>query len=63
MTIANAILIGLRLAEAVAAGIPEAIEAKHAVDRLLDEGRDPTEAEWEALTATTEALHRQIQEA
>lgn len=62
MTITDGILLGLRIAEAIASGIPEAVEAKRVIDVLLAQGRDPTDAEWERLTATTDALHRRVQE-
>lgn len=61
MTVAQLILLGVQIAEAVAAGVPEAIEAKNAVDRMLAENRDPTDAEWSALNAVTDTLHRRVQ--
>lgn len=46
---------------AVATGVPAAIEAAAKVKAMAAEGRDPTEAEWAALTAVTDSLHGQIQ--
>lgn len=60
MNIAQMILMGIQIAEAVAAGIPEAIKAKQAVERMLADGRDPTDEEWEALNATTAALRERL---
>lgn len=62
MTLAAAIQLGLQLGQALAVGIPAAIAAKREIDAMLAEGRDPTDAEWERLTAITDALHRQVQE-
>jgi hypothetical protein len=60
MSTAQMILVGIQIAEAVAAGIPEAIKAKQAVERMLAEGRDPTDEEWEVLNATTAALRERL---
>ncbi|ACI98524.1 hypothetical protein [Rhodospirillum centenum] len=61
MNVAQLILLGIQIAEAIAAGVPEAIEAKKAIDRMLAENRDPTDEEWSALNAATAALHRRVQ--
>lgn len=38
----------------------EALEAQ--LEAMVAEGRDPTEEEWEILSAKAESLHRAIQE-
>lgn len=55
--------LGIRLAEAAAAGVMAAREGAALVQRLIDEGRDPTQAEWERLHAISADLHQRIQEA
>ena len=57
------IKLGIDLAAAAAQGVTSAIEAKKLVERLVAEGRDPTDAEWATLNATTEALIQGIKEA
>lgn len=60
---AELILIGIQIARAVAAGIPEAQAAYDAVQRMVAEKRDPTEAEWAAINAVTRAYLASIAEA
>lgn len=61
MGTAQLIMLGIQIAEAAARAVPHAIEAKEAVERMLAEGRDPTDAEWAELTAVTDALHARVQ--
>lgn len=61
MGTAQLILMGIRIATAAAAGIPAAIKAKAAIDTMIAEGRDPTDAEWETLNAVTDDLHKRVQ--
>jgi len=61
MTAAQLILMGIRIAAAVAAGIPAAVKAKEAIDAMVDEGRDPTDEEWAMLNAATDQLHARVQ--
>lgn len=55
--------LGLRLAEAAAAGIAAAEAGKRLVERLVAEGRDPTPEEWAEVEAVSADLHRRIQAA
>jgi len=59
---ANLILMGIQIANAIAAGVPGAIKAKEAIDKMIAEDRDPTEAEWAELNAVTNALRLQLHE-
>lgn len=61
MNTAHLILLGIQIAEAAAAAVPEALAAKKAVDRMIAENRDPTDADWATLNVVTEALHRRLQ--
>lgn len=61
MGTAQLILMGIRIATAAAAGVPAAIKAKEAVDTMIAEGRDPTDAEWDTLNAVTDGLHERVQ--
>lgn len=61
MKIIDAIILGASLVEAAAKGVRAAQEARDMVARMAAEGRDPTDAEWEALNAATDALHHRIQ--
>lgn len=57
---ASLILIGIKIADAIAAGVPNAIAAKRAIERMVAEGRDPTEAEWADINAVTEELRAKL---
>lgn len=57
---AQAILLGIQIANAISLGIPAAIRAKQAIDRMIAEGRDPTEAEWEQLNAVSAELRDRL---
>jgi hypothetical protein len=61
MTAIQLIQLGLTLARGIADLVPGALEAKRTIDALLAEGRDPTEAEWAAITAAAEAAHARVQ--
>ena len=63
MSTAQLILLGVRIAGAAAEGIPQAIAAAAAVERMVAEKRDPTPAEWAKLNAITDALHARLQAA
>ncbi|MCA1973380.1 MAG: hypothetical protein LDL44_11125 [Caenispirillum sp.] len=63
MSMLQYVTLGLRLAEAAAAGIAAAQEGKRLVEQLVAEGRDPTPEEWAALDAASAALHARIQAA
>lgn len=56
----------LKLLPAVISGAKEAIAAMTAgraqVEAMVAEGRDPTDAEWDALHATTAALRKKLHE-
>lgn len=53
MTGPEMILLGIRIANAIVAGVPGAIEASNLVARMVAEGREPTDAEWDQLNAAT----------
>jgi DUF917 family protein len=59
---ASLILMGIQIANAIAAGVPGAIKAKEAIDKMIAEDRDPTDAEWAELNAITEGLRRVLHE-
>ncbi|MEQ8396438.1 hypothetical protein [Thalassobaculum sp.] len=63
MSTAQLILLGVRIASAAAEGVPQAIAAAAAVERMVAEERDPTPAEWAELNAITDALHARLQTA
>ncbi|SDG62863.1 hypothetical protein SAMN05660686_05067, partial [Thalassobaculum litoreum DSM 18839] len=42
------------------AGIPNAIAAKRAVERMVAERRDPTDAEWAEINAVTDELRAKL---
>ncbi|MBF0325970.1 MAG: hypothetical protein HQL42_12990 [Alphaproteobacteria bacterium] len=56
------IQLGLNLGLALAAGIPEARDARAAVRQMVDEGRDPTAAEIDQLAGVTSRLHQAVQD-
>ncbi|WP_412557586.1 hypothetical protein [Thalassospira sp. MIT1370] len=60
MSIAQLILLGIQIGNAVSAGVPMAIKAKEAIDRMIAENRDPTDAEWSELNALTDALRNEL---
>jgi hypothetical protein len=62
MTPLQYIQMGLRIAEAAAAGIAAAREGAALVQQLIDERRDPTQDEWETLHRLSGDLHARIQE-
>ncbi|WPZ33210.1 hypothetical protein T8K17_01865 [Thalassobaculum sp. OXR-137] len=57
---ASMILIGIQIADAIAAGIPNAIAAKRAIERMVAENRDPTDAEWADINAVTDELRAKL---
>lgn len=57
---AQAILLGIQIANAISLGIPAAIRAKQAIDRMIAEGRDPTEAEWQQLNDVSAELRARL---
>jgi len=63
MAASAAIMLGIKIAEAVARGIPAAIEAKNSIERMVAEKRDPTPEEWAELNAITDGLAASIAEA
>lgn len=63
MGAANMILMGIQIATAAAKLVPEAVDAAAAVQRMVDEGRDPTPEEWAHLTAVTDALRGRLKDA
>ncbi|WP_339860418.1 hypothetical protein [Thalassospira alkalitolerans] len=62
MNIAQLILLGIQIGNAVSAGLPMAIKAKEAIDNMIAENRDPTDAEWAELNAVTDALRAKLHE-
>lgn len=62
MNTASLILMGIQIANAIAAGVPGAIKAKEAIDKMIAEDRDPTDAEWAELNAITEELRSALHE-
>lgn len=60
---AQLILLGIQIAGAAAQGIPRAIAAVEAVNRMVAEKREPTAAEWAELNEVTDALHGRLQKA
>lgn len=50
------IAIGIDLAAAAASGAADAVDGTTLVKRLVAEGRDPTDAEWEGLNALLKVL-------
>lgn len=62
MSIAQLILLGIQIGNAVSAGVPMAIKAKEAIDNMIAENRDPTDAEWAELNAVTNALRAELHE-
>lgn len=53
--------LGLRIAEAAAAGVAAAQRGKRLVERMAAEGRDPTPQEWAELDALSTALTARIE--
>lgn len=62
MSTAQLILLGIQIANAISAGVPAAIKAKEAIEKMIAEGRDPTDAEWDELNAVTDALRLKLHE-
>lgn len=57
---ASMILIGIQIADAITAGIPNAIAAKRAIERMVAENRDPTDVEWADINAVTDELRAKL---
>lgn len=61
MSTAKLIMLGIEIAQAVAAGIDGAMAARDQVSAMVKEGREPTEAEWQTLNSIGDANRRRIQ--
>lgn len=62
MNVASLILMGIQIANAIAAGVPSAIKAKEMIEKMISEDRDPTDAEWAELNEITDALRTKLHE-
>ncbi|MBS4046170.1 MAG: hypothetical protein KG075_07500 [Alphaproteobacteria bacterium] len=60
MRIREAFHLGMVLAAAVAAGFADAKVAQSRFEKILDEGRDPTDDEWAELNKTRDELRRRM---
>ncbi|MBK5910135.1 hypothetical protein CCR85_01330 [Rhodothalassium salexigens] len=54
---------GLTMADAAVRGLEVAADGRDLVRRIVAEGRDPTDAEWDRINALSDALHARIQAA
>lgn len=61
MQVIQALALAMAIADAAARGSAAALAARDLVRDLVNEGRDPTPEECDALTAAGEDLHRRIQ--
>lgn len=61
MSVVQALALAVAIAEAAQRGSAAAVAARDMIQRMTDEGRDPTPEEWAALTASVEDLHQRIQ--
>jgi hypothetical protein len=63
MTLAEALQLGILIAEAASKGIATAQAGKAMVEQMVADQRDPTPEEVAQLRAVTTALHEAIQSA
>lgn len=54
------VMLGIEMSPQIRAAFQDVTKA---VQVMLDEGRDPTDAEWAQLDTLRDTVHRQIQEA
>lgn len=63
MNAAQLLLLGIQIANAISAGIPAALRAKAAIEQMVAEGRNPTDAEWAEIDAITAGLRARLHDA
>lgn len=61
MNVIQWINLGLTVAEAALRGVPIAIKGRDMIQRLVAEGRNPTDEEWDHLNSISLGLHAAIQ--
>lgn len=61
MSVIQALSLALAIADGVRRGYADAVAARDMIQRMTEEGRDPTPEEWVALTAAVDDLHQRIQ--
>lgn len=63
MSFIQLVLLGIKVADAAAAGFDLAKQVRAEIEAMVAEGRDPTPEEWERLNQAGETIRARIQAA